>query len=149
DGTVRGYTDTNEGVYFQYPYTWGESYSFTNDDGSLTNALNDEAGTQAIYADVYLETDALSALEFALEGIDGEISEITETTFGGLPAYQAAYLITGDEGSTTALVISLANEPAASVVVLTFAGNGDGVEPDSDVINWVDATLTFFPPLLD
>jgi hypothetical protein len=149
DGLVRGYTDTNEGVYFQYPYAWGESFSFTNDDGSLTNAVSNETGEQAIYADIYLETDALSALESVLAMVDGDVSEITETTFGGLPAVQASYLVAGDEGSTAALVISLVNEPAASVVVLTFAGSGDGVEPDADVINLVNQTLTFFAPLLD
>lgn len=149
DGTLRGYTDTNEGIYFQYPYAWGESYSFTNEDGSLTNALSDEAGTQALYIDAYLETDAPTALAAVLEGIDGEVSEVTETTLGGLPAYAATYTVTTDEGTSTSLVVSVANEPAASVIVFTFAASGEGVQPDPAVIGVLDGTLGFFPPILE
>jgi hypothetical protein len=149
DGSVRGYTDTNEGIYFQYPYPWGDSYSFTNDDGSLTNTVSDETGMHAIYADVYYDTDAQTIIEDTLALVSGTVSEVTETTFGGLPAYQASYSTTDDIGTTTALLISLANEPAGTVVVLTFTGSGEGIEPDADVINLVDQTLTFFAPVLD
>ncbi|MBE2268238.1 MAG: hypothetical protein IAE80_08385, partial [Anaerolinea sp.] len=149
DGTIRGYTDTNEGVYFQYPYTWGEPYSLTNDDGSLTNALTDASGTQSIFVDVYLETDSLSALESTLANIDGEVSAIEETTFAGLPAYGAFYTVQTDDGASSSLVLSVANEQAASVVLFTFTAWGDGVEPDTSVIDLLDGTIFFFPPILE
>ncbi|MFN8379542.1 MAG: clostripain-related cysteine peptidase [Anaerolineae bacterium] len=149
DGSTRGYTDTNEGIYFQYPYAWGESYSFTNDDGSLTNAVSDETGAKAIYTDVYTDSDPQTTLENILAGMDGVVVDVTETTFGGLPAYMASYVTTDDSGTTGALVISLANEPAGTVVVLTFTSTGDNVEPDADVVNLVDQTLTLFQPVLN
>jgi len=149
DGTIRGYTDTNEGVYFQYPYAWGESYSFTNDDGSITTALSDATGTQALYIDVYLETDAASALDAVLGNIDGEVNDVVETTFGGMPAYGAFYTVTTEGETSTSVVLSVENEPAASVMVFTFTGWGEGTQPDSAVIDLVDATLQFFPPQLN
>ncbi len=149
DGFVRGYTDTNEGIYFQYPRVWGESYSFTNDDGSLTNALSDEAQTQGIFVDVYLETDAASALDAVLANVDGAVSDISETSIGGLPALVASYTTVIDDLPSTSYVISVANEPAASVVVLTFTAWGTDVQPDADVLSLVDQTLQFFPPILE
>jgi len=149
DGTVRGYTDTNEGVYFQYPYAWGQSYTFTNDDGSLTSSLSDDAGAQAIYIDVYLETDAITALESVLSTIDGDVSELVETSLGGLTAYAATYTTTSEGEDFSSVVFSVDNEPAASVIIITFTGIGAGIEPDADVVNLVDQTLQFFPPLLD
>jgi hypothetical protein len=146
---LRGYTDTNEGVYFQYPRAWGESYSFTNDDGSLTNALSDETQTQGIFVDVYLETDTATALDAMLATVDGEVSEISETTIGGLPALVASYATVIDDVPSTSYVVSVANEPAASVVVITFTAWGDDMQPDADVLSLVDQTLQFFPPILD
>ncbi|MBI5931571.1 MAG: hypothetical protein HY862_19845 [Chloroflexi bacterium] len=149
DGTLRSYTDTNEGVYFQYPYAWGEMYSLSNDDGSLTNALSDPNGTQSLFVDVYLETDALSALEANLANIEGDVSEIQETTFAGLPAYEAFYTVTTDDGTATTIVISVLNEQAGSVVVFSFSAWGDGVQPDTSVIDLLDNTIYFFPPILE
>ncbi|MBN8635878.1 MAG: hypothetical protein J0M07_11190 [Anaerolineae bacterium] len=146
---LRGYTDTNEGVYFQYPRAWGESYSFTNDDGSLTNALSDETQTQGIFVDVYLETDAASTLDAVLATVDGEVSDISETTIGGLPALVASYTTLIDDVPSTSYVVSVDNEPAASVVVITFTAWGDDMQPDADVLSLVDQTLHFFPPILD
>jgi hypothetical protein len=149
DGTVRGYTDTNEGIHFEYPFNWGESYSYTNEDGSLTNAVSDADGTQNVYVDVFYETDAASALESILNMTDGVVSDVTETTFGGVPAVTATIVSETDDGTLTSVVIALANEPGASVVVFTFAGVGQDVQPDPAVIQWLGATLEFFPPLLD
>ncbi len=149
-GTERGYTDTNEGVYFQYPYAWGESYGLTNDDGSLTNTVSDTEGTQAIYVDVYFDTDALTALEGVLANVDGDISEIQEIEFGGLPAYMTEFTVLDDEGTpSTTIIVSMANEAGQSVVTFSFTAWGDGVPVDTGVIDLVYSTLYFFPPVLD
>lgn len=144
--TVRGYTDTNEGIYFQYPYAWGESYSLTQEDGSLTNVVSDNEGTQFVYVDTYYDTDPATALDQVLSGIDGEISAVQEMTFAGMPAYAATYTVTGDEGASTSVVYSVANEPADSVVMFTFTGVGGSGEPDSSVVQLFDSTVQFFPP---
>jgi hypothetical protein len=149
DGTLRGYTDTNEGVYFQYPYAWGEFYQITNEDGSITSAVSDDAGIQSIFIDAYLETDALTALENVLSTIDAEVSEITETTLGGLPAYTATYSFESDEGTTFATVASVLNEEAASVIVFTLQSSGDDPAADEAVAALLDSTLGFFAPILE
>ncbi len=149
-GTERGYTDTNEGVYFQYPYPWGESYGLTNDDGSLTNVVSDTEGTQAIYVDVYFDTDPLAALEGVLANVEGDVSEIQEVEFGGLPAYAAEFTVIDEEGTpSTTSIVSVANEPGQSVVTLSFTAWGDGVPVDAAVMDLVYSTLTFFPPILE
>lgn len=144
DGSLHGYTDTNEGVYFQYPYAWGESYQLSNDDGSMTNAVSDDEGTQALYVDTVAEQDAQTALATALDQIDGEKSEVTETTLGGLPAYSATYSIEGDEGTTYGAIAAVSNEATGSAVIFkveTSQENGA-----ADVIATVDKTLKFFTP---
>jgi hypothetical protein len=147
DGTARGYTDTNEGVHFEYPVAWGESYSFTNEDSSITNAVSDETGEQAVYVDVYLETTPDGALATLLSTIDGDVSEVGENDFGGWPAYTASYTFSTDEGTNTSTVFAVANEAANSVVVFTFTGSGQDVAPDPAVMEHVSTTLQFFSPV--
>jgi hypothetical protein len=144
DGSLRGYTDTNEGVYFQYPYAWGESYLLTNDDGSVTGAVSDRDNIQSLYIDTYPETDPQAALEAVLTNLEVE-SEITETALGGLPAYSATYLIETDEGTANVTVFSVFNQESGSAVVLTLQSSAD--EPsDAEIIGMLDATLTLFGP---
>ncbi len=148
DGTLRGYTDTNEGVYFQYPYAWGESYSFTNDDGTLTNTVSDDAGIQALYVDAYPETDAQTALDSVLSLVDAEVSEVTESTLGGLPAYAASYVVELEDGGTSNVTVaSVFNEASGSAVVFTLQSADPSL--DEAVIGVLDGTLTFFAPRLE
>ncbi len=149
DGTLRGYTDTNEGIYFQYPRLWGESYSITNDDGSLTNVLGDIDGIQTLYIDAYLDTDARTALDNELQRYDGEVSEVIEITAGGLPAYSATYMFEGEDGlSYRTSVMSVMNEPAGTAVVFVLQSSAD-LQADVDLLLVLDATLQFFPPVLE
>jgi hypothetical protein len=145
DGSLRGYTDTNEGVYFQYPYTWGQSYRFTNDDGSVTNGVSDRDGIQALYIDTSPDTDAQAALEAVLTNMEVE-SEITETTFGGLPAYTANYVIEDDAGTVYSTVFSVFNEESSSAVVFTLQSSADE-QLDAEIIGMLDATLILFKPV--
>ena len=145
DGTLRGFTDTNTGVYFQYPYAWGESYLISNDDGSETSAVGDLNGVQTIYVDTYPDTDAQTALQNILadQGVD---AEITETTLNGLPAYSASY---SDESGDTPVYITLAsvfNDASGSAVVITLESTADE-QLDAEVINILDATFTLFTPI--
>ena len=84
-----------------------------------------------------------------LATVDGEVSDISETTIGGLPALVASYTTLIDDVPSTSYVVSVDNEPAASVVVITFTAWGDDMQPDADVLSLVDQTLQFFPPILD
>ncbi|MBZ0299368.1 MAG: hypothetical protein K8J31_06500 [Anaerolineae bacterium] len=145
DGSLRGYTDTNEGVYFQYPYAWGASYLLTNDDGSETGTVSDTEGIQSLYVDTYPETEALAALEAILTGMEAE-SAITETTLGGLPAYHATYTVVTDEGTANATVFGVFNEASGTAVLFTLLSSAD--EPsDAAIIRTLDATLTLFTPV--
>lgn len=145
DGSLRGYTDTNEGVYFQYPYAWGESYLFTNDDGSVTGAVSDVDSIQSLFVDLYPDTNALAALESLLADMDVN-SEITETTLGGLPAYSAATPFETEAGPAYLTVFSVLNEESGSAVVFTLQSFADE-EADAGIIAMLDATLTMFAPL--
>lgn len=145
DGALRGYTDTNEGVYFQYPYAWGESYLLTNDDGSVTGAVSDVDSIQALYVDTYPDTDTFTALEWLLASMEVD-GEITETTFGGLPAYSAATLFEAEAGTAYLTIFSVFNQESGSAVVFTLQSYADE-QDDADIIAMLDATLTLFAPL--
>lgn len=145
DGSLRGYTDTNEGVYFQYPHAWGESYLISNDDGSVTGAISDVDGVQSLYIDTYPDTDAQAALEMILNWMEVD-SEITETTFGGWPAYSASYPVETDEGTAYVTAFSVFSEESGSAVVFSLQSTADE-QVDADLIGLLDATLTLFAPL--
>lgn len=155
DGTVRGYTDTNEGVYFQYPYSWGESYSLTNEDGSITNNVSNDAGTMSIAVDTYLETDSATVMQNILQTMEdngAEVTEVSEITLGGVPALAAGYTFTTEDGVEVNNAVSvLDNEMAASVVAITLSLSGDDstAENHTALQGLIDSTLQFFPPQLD
>ncbi len=147
DGSVRGYTDTNEGVYFQYPYAWGESYSLTNDDGTTTNALSDDAGVQSLFVQAYPDVDAKAALETALSVIDGENGAVTEITLGGLPAYSVTYTVKTDDNSIiSGTAYSVMNAESGSAVVFSLETIGDA-QMNTSVAGVLDASLKFFKPI--
>ncbi len=146
DGSVRGYTDTNEGVYFQYPYSWGESYSLTNADGSTTTAVSDNAGVQSLLVQAYPDVDAKAALETALTAIGGETGEVTETTLAGIPAFSATYTIKSDDGITSGTAYSLMNSDSGSAVVFRVETTGDA-QTDTSITSVLDTTLKFFKPI--
>lgn len=147
DGSLRGYTDTYEGVYFQYPYAWGESYLLTNDDGTLTNALGDNDGIQSLFVDTYPETEAQAALDTVLGTIDGEIGAVEEMTVGGLPAYCTTYTVALDDGGIlSGTACSLMNADSGSAVVLRLETIGDA-QMNDDIGALLDSSLTFFAPV--
>ncbi len=147
DGSVRGYTDTNEGVYFQYPYAWGESYVLNDDDGTITNAVSDDTGTQAVYVKAYADTtDAAAALDTTLNAIDGEKGEVKETTLGGQAAYSATYTFKTDQGTSSGIAYSVVNAESGSVVVFQLETAGDAQTNDS-VAALLDSTLKLFKPV--
>ncbi len=148
DGTLLGYTDTNEGVYFQYPYAWGASDLFTHDDGSSTNAVSDDEGVQSLFVDAYPEADAQSVLDSVLSLVQGDISEVTETTLGGLPAYSATYATVLEDGSTSySTLYSVFNEESGAAVVFTLQSSVEDATLDEQVISILDGTLTLFAPI--
>jgi hypothetical protein len=150
DGLLRAYTDTNTGVHFLYPRAWGESFTFTNEDGSETNTVSDENSVQSLYIDTYPETDAATALEAALALVDVEASEVTETTLGGMPAYGVNYAFENEDGTTTyATTFSVLNEPSGSAVIFTLQSSVEDAEADAAIIGVLDASLTFFAPILE
>ncbi len=145
DGSVRGYTDTNEGVHFQYPYAWGESYILNNDDGTATNAISDSTGMQSVYVQAYAEKDASAALDTALSAIDGEKGEVTEITWDGIPAYSASYSFTTDEATISGTAYSVFNAESGSAVVFRIE-TSDDAQMNVDIANLLDASLKFFKP---
>lgn len=149
DGTVRGYTDTNEGVYFVYPYAWGELYTLVNEDDSVTNAVSDNAGEQAIYVDTYWDTDAETALDMAMSQFDGEFGEVTSVTLAGLPAYSVSFVFETDEGLAYATSYSVDNEFSGSAVIFTIQLNSDDAQSSTALAELLDQTVRFFAPILD
>ncbi|MEO8609758.1 MAG: clostripain-related cysteine peptidase [Chloroflexota bacterium] len=145
DGTLRGYTDTNEGVYFQYPFAWGDSYQLTNDDGSMTNALSDDAGTESIYVDTFADTNVQTALGTALDKIDGDKGDVQETTLSGLPASSVTYSFTGDDGTMTyGTLYSVLNEASGSAVVFNVQTATEDTQ--AAIAGIVDQSVKLFAP---
>ncbi len=146
DGSVRGYTDTNEGVYFQYPYSWGESYTLTNEDGSITTAVSDDTVTQSVYTQAFADTDAAAALEAALAPLGAEVGEVTETTLGELPAASVIYTIKTDDGTISGTAYSVMNAESGSAVVFRLETSGDA-QANADMAGLLGGTLKLFKPL--
>ncbi|MDX2137576.1 MAG: clostripain-related cysteine peptidase [Chloroflexota bacterium] len=146
DDSLRGFTDTNEGVYFQYPFAWGESVLISNDDGSLTQLLGDIEGTQSLAVTALYDTEAETALLELVETIADEAGEIVETTLGGLPAYRMEYSATTDTGAIVGIAYSLFQPESGAVLVFTIESSGDG-EVNATLESLLDATLGLFAPL--
>lgn len=146
DGSVRGYTDTNEGVYFQYPYSWGESYILTNEDGSTTTAVSDDNVTQSVYTQSFADIDAASALEAALAPLGAEVGEVSETTLGELPAASVIYTIKTDDGTISGTAYSVMNAESGSAVVFRLETSGDA-QANADMAGLLGGTLKLFKPL--
>lgn len=145
DGSVRGYTDTNEGIHFVYPYAWGQAYSLTNDDGTITNGLSDLDGVQSLFVTSYVDTDAQTALDTLFSTLEVEVGEVTETTFGGLPAFAVPYSFATDDSTVSGLAISVDNAEAGAAVVFQFETVGDAAANDA-IAAQIDGTLLFFAP---
>ncbi len=146
DGSLRGYTDTNEGVYFQYPFAWGEPYSYTNEDGTPTQVVSDLAGENLMTATAIYETDALVALETFTTMLAGEYGEIVEATLGGLPAYRIEYSLPTETGRLTGVAYSVLHPGSGAALVFTVETSGDGsAAPNLDAL--LDGTLYLFPPM--
>ena len=145
DGTLRGFTDTNTGVYFQYPYAWGESYLISNDDGSETSAVGDLNGVQTIYVDTYPDTDAMSALQDIVNTLQID-NEITETTLGGLQAYTTGYVTQTDTGPLNVTLVSVFNQESGAAIVLYLESSADE-QADAAVADILDSTFTLFAPV--
>ncbi len=147
DGSLRGYTDTNEGVHFEYPYAWGDSYGLTNEDATVTNALGDDAGTQSVLVHAYADTtDAAAALDTELSAINAEKGDVTEVTLGSLPAYSASYTFTTDAGTTSGTAYSVINAESGSAVVFRVETTG-GAQLNDDLAKLLDTSLKFFKPI--
>jgi Clostripain family len=140
DATVRGYTDTYEGLYFQYPLAWGESYVINNDDGSITNAVSDLAGENTIFVDAYTDANAQSALEFVLEDY-GADAEISQGGFGDLDAYWSNFELDTETGVVNLTLISVPHEETATALVFTI----QSAAPD-ELLTLLDASLWLFAP---
>lgn len=146
DGTIRGYTDTFGGVYFQYPRAWGESVTLANDDGSVTQTVSDADGLSAIFVDVYPEVDAADALASVMALFDIEYGEVIEITLGGQPGVAVDYTTTGDTGPTTGVFVSLFNEGSNAAIVLTVQTSAGAAATLDDLLALLDQTLILFTP---
>ena len=146
DGSLRGYTDTNEGIYFQYIAAWGDSYSETADDGAITNILSDTEGLNALYIDTYVDSDPLTVVQDALAAAESPDSPISDATLGGLPAYYAEYFVPMEDGTlSTVVLLGLANEAAGTTVLFATVAESD--EAASNILSRIDASLQFFEPV--
>ncbi|HUN07301.1 MAG TPA: clostripain-related cysteine peptidase [Aggregatilineales bacterium] len=149
DGSLRGYTDTNEGIYFQYPRTWGDSFTYTNEDGSETYAIGDDDGVQTLYITSYPETDALAAIEAELQFAVGEPSEIGEGALGGLPGYNASYTYETEDGTAYRVIVaSVFNELSNSSTVLRLE-SAAAEQADVDLLTVIDSSFLFFPAVIE
>lgn len=145
DGSLRGYTDINEGIYFQYPYAWGEGLLFTNEDGSMTEAITNLEGTFSLYIDIYPETDPDIALKAELAFIDAAGEEPAEVELNGIPAYEVAYSRDTDEGAVIGIMYSLWHESGETSVVITLEVTDDAALPDANaMVSLLSNTLTLF-----
>lgn len=146
DGTVRGYTDINNGVYFQYPRPWGDSSTTANDDGTETNSVSSKVGDQAIFVDVYADTDAQSALTRVMEAFPAEYGEVTESTIAGLRALTVDFVAQTDAGAVSGKLVSLIHEATNAAVLLTVQTSGDDAEVLNNLLGQIDQSLYLFAP---
>ena len=149
DGAVRGYTDISSGVYFQYPREWGDSSVIANDDGSLTYTVGNRAGDQAIFVDVYTETDPESALVTVMDAYPAEYGDITEITFAGMPAHAVDFVSETDSGSVTGAIISTLNESTGDVVVFTVQTASEDSAMLNDLLGLLDQSAFLFAPVVE
>jgi hypothetical protein len=144
-GRLRGYTDVNKGIYFQYPFAWGQSSSITNEEGLVTEVLSDNAGEAAIFVTAYADTDALAALGLELEALEASGAEISEAALGGLQGYFSAHTLELEDGTArTVYLFSVVHEAAQSVIVFSVQAQ----EPDDALalLELVDGSLQLFEP---
>lgn len=146
DGTIRGYTDTFGGVYFQYPREWGDSVTLANDDGSVTQTVSDVDGLSAIFVDVYPEVDAADALSSVMAMFDVEYGDVIEIALGGQPGLAVEYATTGDAGPTTGVFVSLFNEGSNAAIMLTVQTSAGAAVTLEDLLALLDQTLMLFTP---
>jgi hypothetical protein len=147
DGSVRGYTNINEGVYFQYPRTWGDSFSFTNEDGSLTEVVADSDGFQNLYIDTMLDTDAATLLQAQLSSLGAEVDEVSDTVLGGLPAVGATYRLEGETGLVYGTIISVFHEATGKAVSFNLQSASEDASLDAAIIDLLDGSLVLFDPV--
>jgi hypothetical protein len=146
DGSLNGYTDTNEGVYFQYPFAWGNPYTLANDDGSLTEMVSDSAGTQFVGVTAYYEVSADAALETFVDTLPAEFGAITEVMLGGLPAYRVEYSFPTETGVLTGTAYSVIHTESGAALIITVETTDDRATA-ADLEALLDGSLTLFPPI--
>lgn len=149
NGDLRGYTDINSGVYFQYPRQWGEIAVLANDDGSETWMVGSATGDHAIFVDVFPQTDAAAALTTLMDTYPADYGEITEVTFGGMLARFVEYSSETDSGPVHGAFVSALNEASGSAIVWTVQTSTDEAPTLNDLLGLLDQSVILFPPVTD
>ncbi|MBZ0276022.1 MAG: hypothetical protein K8I60_07760, partial [Anaerolineae bacterium] len=147
NGDLRGSTDINTGVYFQYPREWGDSNTIANDDGSVTYTVGSKAGDQTIFVDVYPDTDTAAALAATMETYPAQYGSITETTFAQMPAQIVDFTFESDNGTVTGALISILNAENGSAVVFALQATSEGLATLTNLIDLLDQSIILFKPL--
>ncbi len=147
DGSMRGYTDINAGVHFVYPFAWGDTVTFNNDDGTTSDMASFEQDGQmySITATAYADTDPQAALDAALSTLAVEIGDVTEATLGGLPALRLDYSYESDAGTMIGALFSVVNPESGAAIVFQMDAAG-GEDNLTALIGMVDGSLFLFAP---
>lgn len=152
-GEWRGFTDTNRGLRFVFPYTWYDATTAVLEDGteSYTMSVRDDTLAQ----DIYVNYIPGASAEEVLEEISARMSDFAPTILSETPievegasGYQVEYTYTGDDGDHTGVVYALfstvTNEGYS--IDIDFQSNA---EADMRVVaDIVLQSLGFFEPVL-
>ncbi|MBX3063813.1 MAG: hypothetical protein KF726_12605 [Anaerolineae bacterium] len=147
NGQIRGYTDVDSGVYFQYPRQWGDSASLTNEDGSVTYTVSDKAGDLAIFVDVYPDTDPQAALDKVMLTTASEYSGIIETTLNQLPALSVDYVAQIEGSTAKGVQVALFNQATNTTVILTVQSASGDTASVIDLLDLLNQSVALFEPL--
>jgi hypothetical protein len=152
-GDWRGFTDTNRGLIFLFPYTWFDFETSILEDGteSYSMASRDPNLAQNIYVNFIAGTNADEVLEEVTATMaDFAPTIISETPIEieGASGYQIEYTYTGAESEHVGIMYALYSDVTQEGYSIDIDFQSD-TEADMRVVaEQVLASLRFFEPVL-
>jgi hypothetical protein len=152
-GEWRGFTDTNYGINFPYPYTWYDSSTLVNEDGSETYILADRDRNSAnkIYVDVYQASDAdevMAVLEQRFGDLGIALGEMAPVAGEQVSGYLAPYGYIADDGEHQGYVFALYSPVSGYGYIIDVDFMAEYIDEMERVTTRIYENLLFFEPRL-
>jgi hypothetical protein len=152
-GEWRGFTDTNYGINFPYPYTWYDSTTLVNEDGSETYIVadRDRDSVNKIYVDVYEAADAdavMAVLEERFGALGISLGEIVPISGEQATGYLAPYAYMADAGEHQGYVFALHSPVSGYGYIIDVDFMAEYIDEMERVTTQIYENLLFFEPRL-